>query len=172
VNAKLVRSCTLLASACLVVGIPITPAALFGQESSPAQTLSVMSEADGSDVAEAVHDPDLPDSPGTVQSQNATGNSSASGQQSSAQTPATQPAQAQPPQSQPLQSPVGTAAARTANPSGIAASEPAGAAIAPAKQRRVRTILISVAAVVGTAAAVGVVAGLSAASPSRPPGAR
>jgi len=68
--------------------------------------------------------------------------------------------------------PLGTAAAESIPTMGIAASQPAGAAVAPAKQRRVRTILIRVGAVVGVAAAVGATVALSEGSPSRPPGAR
>jgi septal ring-binding cell division protein DamX len=64
--------------------------------------------------------------------------------------------------------PVGTAAAPYEKTMGIAASRPAGAAIAPAKQRRVRTILISVGVIVGAGVAIGAVAGLSRASASRP----
>ncbi|MGA7521378.1 MAG: hypothetical protein WBW84_02795 [Acidobacteriaceae bacterium] len=64
------------------------------------------------------------------------------------------------------QPPLGTAAAPYEQPSGITASRPAGAAIAPAKQRRTRTILISVGVLVATAVAVGTVMGLSRASPS------
>lgn len=63
---------------------------------------------------------------------------------------------------------VGTAAAPLEKPSGVAASRPAGAAIAPAKQRRVRTFLISVGIVIGAGVAIGTVAALSHASPSRP----
>jgi hypothetical protein len=83
------------------------------------------------------------------------------------------PSPVQQPSSQSFQSqhPVGTAAAPVTSSSGIAASEPAGAAIAPAKQRRVRTILISVALVAGAAVAIGTVAALSNASPSKPNGA-
>lgn len=68
--------------------------------------------------------------------------------------------------------PLGTAAAESIPTMGVAASRPAGAAIAPAKQHRVRTILIRVGAVVGVAAAVGATVALSEGSPSRPPGAR
>lgn len=68
------------------------------------------------------------------------------------------------------QKPVGTAAAEVPPPGGVAVSNSAGAAIAPAKQRRVRTLVIEVAAVVGAAVAVGTVVALSKASPSRPPG--
>lgn len=71
-------------------------------------------------------------------------------------------------QQNPPQKPLGTAAAPYERTTGIAASRPAGAAIAPAKQRRKRAIVISVAIVVGAAVAVGTVAGLSKASPSRP----
>jgi hypothetical protein len=70
-------------------------------------------------------------------------------------------------QQEPTQ-PVGTAAAPYERTMGIAASRPAGAAIAPAKQRRVRTILISVGVIVAAGVAVGSVAGLSHASPSHP----
>jgi hypothetical protein len=66
--------------------------------------------------------------------------------------------------------PVGTAAAEQERTTGIAASKPAGTAIAPAKQKRVRMILIKVGALVGAGVAVGTVAALSSGSPSRPPG--
>ncbi len=66
------------------------------------------------------------------------------------------------------QKPVGTAAAPYERTMGVAASRPAGAAIAPAKQRRVRTIFISVGVIAGAAIAVGSVAALSHGSPSRP----
>lgn len=64
--------------------------------------------------------------------------------------------------------PVGTAAAPYEKPLGVAASRPAGAVIAPAKQRRTRSILIKVGLVVAAAAAIGTVVALSKASPSRP----
>ena len=64
--------------------------------------------------------------------------------------------------------PVGTAAAPYERTMGIAASRPAGAAIAPAKQRRVRTILISLGVVAGAGIAIGSVAALSHGSPSHP----
>jgi hypothetical protein len=66
------------------------------------------------------------------------------------------------------QSPVGTAVAPYEKPIGVAASRPAGAVIAPAKQRRARSFAIRVAVVVGAAVAVGTVVALSRASPSRP----
>ena len=82
------------------------------------------------------------------------------------QQPQTQPAQ-QPGTSQ-EQQPVGTAAAPYEKPTGVPGSRPAGAAIAPAKQRRVRAIVISLAVVLAGAGAIGAVAGMSKASHSQP----
>ena len=64
--------------------------------------------------------------------------------------------------------PVGTAAAPYEKTTGVAASRPAGAVIAPAKQRRVRSFLIKIGVVAGAGIAFGAVAALSHASPSRP----
>jgi cobalamin biosynthesis Mg chelatase CobN len=64
--------------------------------------------------------------------------------------------------------PVGTAAAPYEKTTGIAASRPAGAVVAPAKQKRSRSFLIRMGLIVGACVAVGTVVGLSAASPSRP----
>jgi len=99
----------------------------------------------------------LPDSPGSARLQALSQTPQSDGQQSS---------------SKGTQEPVGTAAAGSVETTGVAASNPAGAAIAPAKQRRTRTILIKVGALVGAGVAIGTVAALSSASPSRPPGAR
>lgn len=66
--------------------------------------------------------------------------------------------------------PVGTAAAESVQTTGVAASRPAGAAVAPAKQRRARSILIKVGALVGAGVAVGTTMALSQGSPSKPPG--
>jgi hypothetical protein len=81
--------------------------------------------------------------------------------------PANPQSQAQPAQQQNT-NPVGTAAAPVAKPTGIAASRPAGAVIAPAKQKRRKAILIRVGIIVGAGVAVGTVAALSRASSSRP----
>ncbi len=83
-----------------------------------------------------------------------------------AQSDATQSASEQ--QQDNVQKPVGTAAAPYETTTGVAASRPAGAVIAPAKQRRARSILIRVGVVVGAAVAIGSVVLLSHASPSRP----
>jgi len=121
-----------------------------------------------------VSDPaDLPDSPGVtlakLQPQNSLPSDPA--QQSNAPAAAqSQGQQAQPPQQAP-QNPVGTAVAEPTHAAGIAASQPAGVAIAPARQRRVRTIVIRVGAIIGAGVAVGTIVALSAATPSKPPGA-
>jgi anti-anti-sigma factor len=101
----------------------------------------------------------LPDSPGTMRSQTANGD-----QLSTALQPSPNQQQDVP------QEPVGTAAAEFIKTTGVAASKPAGSAIAPAKQRRARSILIKVAAIAGAGVAVGAVVALSAASPSHPAG--
>jgi hypothetical protein len=111
---------------------------------------------------------ELPDSPSATLSQL---------QDSSPQVGSSQPQKTPPPQSatpvqrQEEQRPVGTAAAEAPKVSGITAAQPAGVAIAPAKQRRVRTIVLRVGAIAGAGAALGTVIALTAASPSRPPGA-
>jgi hypothetical protein len=123
----------------------------------------------------------LPDSPGTTraqtQDQSSTNNNNPRPQSEAQppmpgeQSPAAQP-QSQssaPPSSS--QRPVGTAAAETSNASGVAASQPAGVAVAPAKQRRVRTMVLRVGALVGAGVAVGTVVALTQATPSKPPGA-
>lgn len=81
------------------------------------------------------------------------------------QTNTTQPPNAPEPRQT---EPVGTAAAPYENPVGAAVSRPAGAAIAPAKQKRRRSFLIRMGLVIGAAVAVGTVVALSKASPSRP----
>jgi len=76
-------------------------------------------------------------------------------------------AQSSPATQQPAK-PVGTAAAPLETATGVTASRPAGAVIAPAKQHRARAILIRVGAVLGAAIAIGAVVGLSEQSSSRP----
>lgn len=66
------------------------------------------------------------------------------------------------------QQPVGTAVAPYEKPTGVPGSRPAGAAIAPAKQKRVRAIVIRVGVLLAAGAAVGAVVGLSKASHSQP----
>lgn len=110
----------------------------------------------------------LPDSPGAARSSEST-QSQVAGDTSESSTSQTQ--QSQPQTGSPPQKPVGTAAAESPNASGVAASQPAGVAIAPAKQRRVRTIVIRVGALAAAGVAIGTVAALSRGTSSKPPGA-
>lgn len=111
---------------------------------------------------------ELPDSPSATLGQL---------QDSSHQAGNPQPQNTPPPQSavpaqrQEEQRPLGTAAAEAPKVSGITAAQPAGVAIAPAKQRRVRTIVLRVGAIAGAGVALGMVIALTAATPSKPPGA-
>jgi hypothetical protein len=68
----------------------------------------------------------------------------------------------------PPSQPVGTAAAPYEKPIGVAASRPAGAVIAPGKQRREHAIIIRVAIVAGAAVALGTVVALSHSTSGRP----
>jgi hypothetical protein len=64
--------------------------------------------------------------------------------------------------------PLGTAVAPYGKGIGIAASRPAGAVIAPAKQRRTRSFVIKLSVIIGACVAVGTVVALSNSSPSQP----
>ena len=108
-------------------------------------------------LAEARPVTSLPDSPGPA------------GQQTADPTQQTSTSQsAQPGRQNSAQPPVGTAAAPYEKSDGVPASRPAGAAIAPAKQRRIHTFAIRAALLVGAGVAIGVVAAASLGSPSRP----
>jgi cytoskeletal protein RodZ len=138
------------------------------QASSPSPSPSADSGTPASaesQPAATSHD-QLPDSPDGVQPQTAA--------QPQTSDPAQTPTPAQPvPQAPPqgkTQQPVGAAAAQVESTTGDAAFKPAGAAIAPAKQGRKRMILLKVGALIGAGVAIGSVAALSSASPSRPPG--
>ena len=127
-------------------------AAAQSAASSPAAAnASTQRQADGPNVAESA----LPENPAPVNAQ-----APAQGQQPATPQPAPSPGNSH--------RPVGTAAAPYEPTTGVAASRPAGAAIAPAKQRRVRTFLISLGIIAGAGIAVGSVAALSHGSPSRP----
>jgi cytoskeletal protein RodZ len=117
---------------------------------------------------------EIPDSPGAVLAKLG---EPAQSQNSPAQHPGvsspTPPSQSsfQSRDAQAPQKPVGTAAAEAPNANGVAASQPAGVAMAPAKQRRVRTIILRTGAIIGAGVAVGSVVALTAGTSSRPPGA-
>jgi len=156
------------AAACLVLSlfVPFADAARPPEQDAPnpqaggpssVEAQAQNSPTDSKANAQPTQPATLPDSPGSMRSK--TDNPPSSPQQPSAK-------------GQQTQEPVGTAAAESVETTGVAASKPAGAAIAPAKQRRTRSMLIKVGAIVGASVAVGTVVALSAASPSRPPGAR
>jgi hypothetical protein len=162
----------------VALDLPLTTTAQ-AQENPLAQKTAQKRSADATQVAPQLTAlSELPDSPGVVREQQ---QDPANQQNGPAATP-TQPAaspQANTPSNPPdgtqsnqkLQRPVGTAAAEAPRVSGITAAEPAGIAIAPAKQHRVRTLVIKVGAILGAGAAVGTVIALTQATPSKPPGA-
>jgi hypothetical protein len=73
-------------------------------------------------------------------------------------------------QKQKDQAPVGAAAAQKGETAGGAASKPAGNAIAPAKQRQVRSFLLKLGLIAAGGAAIGTVYLLSRGTSSVPPG--
>jgi hypothetical protein len=83
-------------------------------------------------------------------------------------TPSNVPKSSPAPQQSGPQAPLGTAVAPYEKGIGVAASRPAGAVIAPAKQRRTRSFVIKLGVLIGACAAVGTVVALSNASPSQP----
>lgn len=112
---------------------------------------------------------DLPESPGAMLAKSGAGVNQQNMEFQSSSRASSQSPEAQTPS--PPQRPVGTAAAEVPNVTGVAASQPAGVAIAPAKQHRVRTIVLRMGAIVGAGVAVGSVVALTSATPSKPPGA-
>ncbi len=84
----------------------------------------------------------------------------------------TPPAAPQPQEQQqkatPAPAPQGVAVAGEAKTNGGPASEPAGTAIAPAKQRQMRSLLIKIGAIGAGAAALGAIYGLTRSTPSHP----
>ena len=151
----------------------LVPGAALSAVAQQTQTSQVQ-DATAASVSQN-HQTDLPDSPGAslarLQPPILPNSSQASG---AAAAPASRQSDQQPP-SQDVQSapqkPVGTAAAEPTHAAGVAASQPAGVAVAPAKQRRARTIVIRVGALVGAGVAVGTIAALTLGTSSRPPGA-
>ena len=83
-------------------------------------------------------------------------------QSQSTQTPSSQ---------QPATVPSGVAGAKAPNVKGAPVAQPAGAAIAPVRQRGHRSLLIKLGLLAGAGVAVGSVVALSEKSPARVPGA-
>ena len=155
-----------LYTACCLIALSLPASSIAQSAAAPPQAQTIAAS-------------ELPDSPGVewskAQDSSAQqSNSSATTAEASGQTETTQ---STPPQNQDQnqeqkpQRPVGTAAAEAPKTKGVTAAQPSGIAIAPAKQRRVRTIVLKVGAIVAAGAAVGTVIALTEATPSRPPGA-
>ncbi len=106
---------------------------------------------------------ELPEAP-------APANQPASAPAPQAEAPSANPQQPSDQQKGP-QEPLGTATAERGATAGGPASKPAGMAIAPAKQKLSRSLLIKIGAVAAAGAAFGIVYGLTRATPSTPPGA-
>lgn len=148
----------------VAIALAMLMAAPFGvaaapppQQAPPMQQASAASEAPPPPenvTATDTNSASLPDSPAPIPAQ------SGDPQQGSSAQATTQ--QQSPP------STMGTAAAPAEPASGIAASKPAGAAIAPARQKRTRSFVIKMSLLIGAAVAIGTVVALSSASPSRP----
>ena len=149
--------CRRFIAGCLVL-LLLTPFAVASP--SPQQATQATNDRQQSEGAQApasqpplLGTEPLPNSPGAVRSQTVAADQPIARMQESE-----------------VQEPVGTAAAPPVKTTGVAASRPAGAAIAPGKQRRARSLLIKVGALVGAGVAIGTVVALSSGSPSRPPG--
>ncbi len=158
----------------LVLAAPTATAATLWQDTAPARQLqsapfSGAQEAetesgngkpivDSAEADSAQSDARLPDAPEVAQSTSPGSNGSNGSSQASQDQQ----------QNGAAQQPVGTAAAPAVNSTGVAGSRVSGAAIAPAKQRRVRIFLIRVAVVVAACVAVGTVVALTHATPSQP----
>ncbi len=125
-----------------------SPAPSAPQNQQPAQTAP-------QETSPSNHEPpvELPENPGRSNTTGQNPTAPASAQSTTQQKP----------------EPNGTAVAPQIETSGGAASKPAGVALAPPKQRRVRSLLIKLGILAGAGVAIGTVAGLSAASPSHVP---
>ena len=137
----------------LLLTFPASEIAMAQQPVEHGSKTAAPANAERSPGGAAIAEDELPDNPEPANPQ---------------ATPPPQQTPAPPAGSGQSHKPVGTAAAPYEPTVGIAASRPAGAAIAPAKQRRVRTIIISLGVIAGAGIAVGSVAALSHGSPSRP----
>jgi hypothetical protein len=186
----------LLYAACglLAVGLPSTIFAQGGQQTArgdstwtgvnpePATSSIAIARQTNQSSASAIEETasaELPDSPGAVQSQAQNAQQAQAGTAQS-QTPKSPQDSTAPPadpsapsaqeESQPHR-PVGTAAAEAPRVSGVTAAQPAGVAIAPAKQRRVRTLVIRVGVIAAASVALGTTIALTMGTSSKPPGA-
>ena len=160
----------------LVLGLPGAVLAQDGQQGDVRTVAANQPAIAAPSLAKNMASAELPDSPGvawlTTQEASSPQQSNSSSPATSSSTPSgSSPATVAPGQAQEPQRPVGTAAAEAPTVNGVTAAEPTGVAIAPAKQRRARTIVLKVGVIVGAAVALGAVIALTEATPSKPPGA-
>ena len=157
-----------------VAGLPDSPGAVRTQSQSSSVAQGSSAELSSSRKSSSQSEQSSTQQPATPATQEA---STPASQSQAPANPPTQPPQPQseqqalPPDAKPQQ-PAGTAAAEAPVVSGSPVAEPAGVAIAPAKQHRTRTIVIRVGAILGAGAALGTVLALTEGTSSRPPGAR
>lgn len=170
---RLVRALSAKLTALCLAGL-LAPEALLAQQeiqqSNPPQPRQSLPAPSTPPVALQPHSdsepPPLPPAPPAFEKDPQASPSTSPIALPSAPTPQSQQPPEQPPGTS--QEPRGTAAAPAETPVGVAASRPSGVAIAPAKQRRVRAIVISISLLLAAGAAVGIAAGLSRASHSTP----
>lgn len=161
---------------CIRVGLVTIAARLLRQEIAMSLIVFLAAPFGGSISVSAQQTVPTPQISGSPSSQSppegsSTGNEKPviSTSQSQDNNPSTVPKPTQA-QQQPggAQAPLGTAVAPYEKGIGVAASRPAGAVIAPAKQRRTRSFVIKLGVLIGACVAVGTVVALSNASPSQP----
>jgi len=97
--------------------------------------------------------------------------STASQKQADSLPDAPQPQSQTPPSQQPAVAPSGAAGAKAAKVKGAPVAKPSGAAVAPARQRGHRSLLIKLGLVAGAGIAVGSAVALAERSSARAPGA-
>lgn len=136
---------------------PTTPADSTQQPAQPAQGGATVNPAQGplEPVPTTQDQNQLPENPQAQQP----------GQATPAQQAPLKPA----PQTQNQTEPLGTATAPGVSTVGGGASKPAGTAIAPAKQRQYRSLLVKLGLIAGAGAALGTVYALSRGTSSVPP---
>jgi hypothetical protein len=109
---------------------------------------------------------------GPPQSSQSSSSGTTAGQKQDDSLPdAPQPQSQTPTSQQPAATPSGAAGAKAAKVKGAPVAKPAGAAVAPARQRGHRSLLIKLGLVAGAGIAVGSVVALAERSPARPPSA-
>lgn len=131
----------------ILLAAPLGVAAVTPQQAPTQQTVPAAPPANPAPEVAS-----LPDSPKPVPDQNVPPQATQASTQQQTTNPQT----------------MGTAAAPAEPANGVAASKPAGAAIAPAKQKRTRSFAIKLSLLIGGAIAIGTVVALSSASPGRP----